>query len=322
MEDVHLMKKLLTVIMALTIVFCMSIDVFAASSVTASAPTEVEHGKSFELKVSINDNPGVSSIKIRVKYNSKAFTYDSYTEGGLFPTLMSSKSTGSVTISADSGGDVFKSGTYATLKFTANGNSGASGNFIVEVTSASDSSGRSIGFDGVTIPVTIKGGAAVTTAATAATTAATEEEDVIILGDETEPTTKATTKETTKATKKTTEKTTKKTKKEPEPTTKATTTEPTTTPEPTTSSEPTTTEPPVTTPEPTTEPPVTTSAPETTPEPTTPQNATYDIPAGSEPPVPVQDDNMASKGIIALALLAIVAAVTAVTVVEYIRRRQ
>ena len=65
---------------------------------------------------------------------------------------------------------------------------------------------------------------------------------------------------------------------------------------------------------------------ETTPEPTTPapvtENAiTYDVPDENSLPAAANDEYIASKGIIALALLAIIAAVAAVTVVEYLRRR-
>lgn len=108
-------------ILAIAAVLSLSINVFASGSVSVSAPTKVEKGESFEVKISIADNPGICSVKVRVKYDSNTFKYESYTEGGLFPTLMSSKSSGSVTISADAAGDIYKNGTYATLKFTAIG---------------------------------------------------------------------------------------------------------------------------------------------------------------------------------------------------------
>ena len=151
------MKRLFSVILAIAAALSLSINVFAEGSVSLSAPTEVEKGESFEVKISIADNPGICSVKIKVRYDPDTFKYESYTEGKLFPMLMSSKSSGAVTISADSAGDIYKSGTYATLKFTAIGDPGANGNIIVEVTSAKDSVGRTVTLDGSTFPVSIAG---------------------------------------------------------------------------------------------------------------------------------------------------------------------
>lgn len=74
-------------ILAIAAVLSLSINVFASGSVSVSAPTKVEKGESFEVKISIADNPGICSVKVRVKYDSNTFKYESYTEGGLFPTL-------------------------------------------------------------------------------------------------------------------------------------------------------------------------------------------------------------------------------------------
>lgn len=337
------MKKVSRLFASLFIILLLTVNVFAAG-VSCQLNKEAVGGEELTVKIILSGNSGISDLNLAVHFDSEAVSFVNVTNGLMFSRTSYYAQNDQIRLTYYSSENVTSDGVLASINFLPVSKERPDVNIIVEVISATDSSGEKVTVNGCTFPVSVYWQIDEEIIGVMDDDVDLDDHEVIpddILlevhdTDVSETTTAAT--EKTKPTTVTTKATTKASS-----TTKATTTTPATT---TTVSETTTTLETTTSPEPTTtpEPSVETQPTTTLEEPTRPEQTSSQPSQSSETEATLTESletagtiesdnkknepavsdsntiNRDSKKLIAAALLSVVIAACAVLSLEIIRR--
>ena len=129
------MKKIISIILSLVLMIASmsALTVATASSnpMFSFESKEVKAGETFELKLNLDNNPGIAGIAISIKYNEDVFTLSDTIDGGMFSGFTAGKN-----FIFDESDNVTEDGTLATFIFTvANDAPSADYNFDIIIRS-------------------------------------------------------------------------------------------------------------------------------------------------------------------------------------------
>ena len=83
------MKKLIALFLALVLALALSAGAAGTPTVRIETPENVKAGESFEVRVVIENNPGLSAIQFTVSYDQKSLRCDKCSTGSILSGTLS-----------------------------------------------------------------------------------------------------------------------------------------------------------------------------------------------------------------------------------------
>ncbi len=112
------MKKILCFTVAVLLVAALSINCFAAGNLKVQQVTKANPNESFSVDIYLENNPGVQSVTVNLKYeHPEYFTVIGYVNGNVFPVAIESYSSNMITLNFYATELITQDGKLATVKF-------------------------------------------------------------------------------------------------------------------------------------------------------------------------------------------------------------